>query len=441
MLEKLKSEKILGIPLWLFTILTAATLLIAKFDYLPYNLAGMLAFSMIVGAFLGYIGDKIPVWNAWFGGGIMLTWIIMSAVYTFNWLPESAISCIVDIGIDGGWRDFFIVVLVVGSICTVNRKILLKSIVGFIPTCVVGLLAAILFGMGAALIVGVDPIRAMIYYALPVMGGGTGAGAVPMSEMFAAATGQDSGTWFGPAFAALCVADSLAIILASSLNVLGKKFPKLSGYPSMMRPGKKEINSRETVESAKAQMRPATVEEYALGLAFAVFMYIVANFYSKISLINNAGLGFSIHAFAWLVIFMAVLIGTDILPEKIKVGCAAISKFFAKYMVFAQMIIMGCASSLYDFGEMLLPKNLFIITMVMIGAIIGTGAFGYLLGFYPVEIAMTAGLCQANAGNSGDLMTLSAGKRLDLLAFSSVATRIGGAITLVIASILFGFFA
>ena len=45
-------------------------------------------------------------------------------------------------------------------------------------------------------------------------------------------------------------------------------------------------------------------------------------------------------------------------------GCAAISKFFAKYMVFAQMIIMGCASSLYDFGEMLLPKNLFIITMV-----------------------------------------------------------------------------
>ena len=166
MLEKLKSEKILGIPLWLFTILTAATLLIAKFDYLPYNLAGMLAFSMIVGAFLGYIGDKIPVWNAWFGGGIMLTWIIMSAVYTFNWLPESAISCIVDIGIDGGWRDFFIVVLVVGSICTVNRKILLKSIVGFIPTCVVGLLAAILFGMGAALIVGVDPIRAMIYYAV-----------------------------------------------------------------------------------------------------------------------------------------------------------------------------------------------------------------------------------------------------------------------------------
>ena len=64
MLEKLKSEKILGIPLWLFTILTIATLLIAKFNYLPYNLAGMLAFSMIVGAFLGYIGDKIPVWNA-----------------------------------------------------------------------------------------------------------------------------------------------------------------------------------------------------------------------------------------------------------------------------------------------------------------------------------------------------------------------------------------
>lgn len=45
------------------------------------------------------------------------------------------------------------------------------------------------------------------------------------------------------------------------------------------------------------------------------------------------------------------------------------------------MIIMGCASSLYDFGEMLLPKNLFIITMVMIGAIIGTGRVRIPAGF------------------------------------------------------------
>lgn len=41
--------------------------------------------------------------------------------------------------------------------------------------------------------------------------------------------------------------------------------------------------------------------------------------------------------------------------------------------------------------------------MIVIGAIIGAGGVGYLVGVYPVDSALTAGLCMANRGGNGDL--------------------------------------
>ena len=61
---------------------------------------------------------------------------------------------------------------------------------------------------------------------------------------------------------------------------------------------------------------------------------------------------------------------------------------------------------------------------------------GYLVGFYPVESAITAGLCTTNMGGTGDIAVLSAAKRMELLPFAQIATRICGALILIVASIL-----
>ena len=60
----------------------------------------------------------------------------------------------------------------------------------------------------------------------------------------------------------------------------------------------------------------------------------------------------------------------------------------------------------------------------------------YLVGFYPVESAITAGLCTTNMGGTGDIAVLSATKRMELLPFAQIATRICGALILIVASIL-----
>ena len=73
---------------------------------------------------------------------------------------------------------------------------------------------------------------------------------------------------------------------------------------------------------------------------------------------------------------------------------------------------------------------------MVIGGIIGAWIFGKLVGFYPVESAITAGLCMSNSGGNGDVYVLTSANRMELMPFSQISSRLGGAIVLVIQSIL-----
>ena len=74
---------------------------------------------------------------------------------------------------------------------------------------------------------------------------------------------------------------------------------------------------------------------------------------------------------------------------------------------------------------------------IVAGSIIGSGFVGYAVGFYPIDSAVTAGLCMANRGGSGDLAVLGAADRMGLMAYAQLSSRLGGAIVLIIGSILF----
>ena len=84
-------------------------------------------------------------------------------------------------------------------------------------------------------------------------------------------------------------------------------------------------------------------------------------------------------------------------------------------------------------------KYAYMALMIVIGAIIGSAAVGYLVGFYPIDSAITAGLCMANRGGNGDLACLGAADRMDLIAYSQLSSRLGGGIVLIIAAFVFSF--
>lgn len=61
---------------------------------------------------------------------------------------------------------------------------------------------------------------------------------------------------------------------------------------------------------------------------------------------------------------------------------------------------------------------------------------GGLVGFYPVESAITAGLCTNSMGGTGNIAVLSASDRMGLIPFAQMATRLGGSVILISASVL-----
>lgn len=65
-----------------------------------------------------------------------------------------------------------------------------------------------MFGVVAGLIFGNDPLYLITSYVLPIMGGGAGAGAVPMAQVYSDATGQDSAGYLSFCMAILALAIS-----------------------------------------------------------------------------------------------------------------------------------------------------------------------------------------------------------------------------------------
>jgi malate:Na+ symporter len=68
-----------------------------------------------------------------------------------------------------------------------------------------------------------------------------------------------------------------------------------------------------------------------------------------------------------------------------------------------------------------------VLTLVVTGFVVGR-----LVGMYPVEAAIV-NATHSGLGGTGDVAILTAGNRMELMPFAQIATRIGGAITVMVA--------
>lgn len=440
---------IFGIPLGVFAACSIVVLVSLKLGILPEGLIGGMAFMFILGAILGEIGDRIPIWNDFIGGGTVLAFLGSAVLLYFGLIPKSAVNLAESVIDTADFLNLFIAVLITGSILAVDRKMLLKAIVGYIPAILIGVLGAGLLGVGAGLIFGISPIEIISVYVLPIMGGGNGAGAIPLSQIYAqiqtekaVAAGQfpglaDAGAvafanaakaaYYSRAIAILTIANVFAIIGGALLDKLGKIAPKLTGNGRLM---KGEDYSKKTEAGAKE----ATSKDVAAGLVLALAFYVLGLLFSKVILPKIGG--FIIHNLAYMVIFVAIVNGMGIIPVNVRQGAKKLQSFFAGRFLWLLMVGVGLADT--DIGELiavLTPSTVAIALFVVVGAVLGAGFGGMIFKFYFVESAISAGLCMANRGGSGDLAVLGAAKRMDLISFAQISSRLGGGIILVIASI------
>ena len=452
--EKKKIFQLFNLPLPIFLIIAAVVFAATYLGVLPKGMAGCFVFMIVLGTILGWIGDHTPIIKSYLGGGaivcifgsaLLVYFGILPAAKTVDGetiynmaLPFGKLDLVGNIGTffktEGGFLDWYIAALITGSILGMNRKLLLKAAARYFPAIFGGLILAFGLCMGVAALMGYPVMNALLLIALPIMGGGMGAGATPLSKIFETSSSMSAAEALSVMTPAVAIGNAISIVLAGILvKVLASG--KLNGHGALMKAGHMDPKELEISPEMQKKRDSISLSNLGIGLltsgAFFAFGFILAGIWK--SLVPSV----TIHAYAWMIITVAICKITNIVPERIEVACYQWFQFVMKNLT--NMLLVGIGICYLDIGTVVSSFSvtyLLLCAATCIGAFAGAALIGRLVGFYPFEAGVTAGLCMSNMGGTGDVAVLSAADRMELMPFAQISSRLGGAVILLLASLM-----
>lgn len=398
--------------------------------YTATSFIATIAFLMAIGGLFFWLGNTIPIVNNYLGGACLLPLLGASFLNFVGLVPETLQNG-TKVLMSGGFQDAYIAMLLVGSILVMDRKILLGATARYMPTILGSQVFALGFCMLAGLITGFGIPEALFNIGAPCMSGGSGGAMTTLPKLYSDLAGTDMSGMAGQFLCYASIANVLAVVFAAVGGALTSKVKGLNGNGEI-------LHSKNAKMDVEAEKRPGTSADYAAlgsGLFMSFCFYLLGNIFGSLP-----GLSV-IPGLAWTIIFAIIVKCTGILPQSIEDNCVYAMNFALKALL--PMLIAGIGINSLKFStlsEYFTPGAFIVIIMAVLGAFIGAMIFGKISGLWAYEAGVTAGLCCCNIGGSGDLAVLSAANRMNLLAFASISTRIGGALMVIWIGLLYPFF-
>jgi Na+/citrate or Na+/malate symporter len=421
---------------WIFFVVFAAVVTGAAFlGKLPGGMIGAFPLMIVMGVVFNLIGEKTPIVNTFLGGGAIVVIFGSAALATYKLLPEKSLETMTTFMKGGGFLDFYIASLITGSIMGMNRKLLIKAALRYLPVILGGVALAMALGGLVGALTGYGAREAIFFVTIPIMGGGMGAGAVPLAKIFGESLGTDPASMLSVMVPAVALGNALAIVCGGLLNRLGQVKRSLSGDGQLMIVADgKAAGEMEGEKDFKRSCEALDLVQMGSGLLMAT------TFFSLGCLMN---LVFpAVHSYAWMIISVAVVKALGLFSQRMEICCHQWFQFVMRNLTGVLLVGIGVAyTNLNEVAAAFTLQYLLLVTVTVLGAIIGAAAIGRLVGFFAIESAITGGLCMANMGGTGDVAVLSAAKRMELMPFAQRSSRIGGAFMLILSSLalqLFG---
>lgn len=420
--QRLMDRRIGAVPVPVGVVLAAVLWYFVSHGAVATDLPMMIGLTVLLSFLCAEIGHRIPGLRT-VGGAVIVATFLPSALTYYHVLPADLVGAVTRFTKESNYLFLYIAAIIVGSVFAMDRTILIKGFVKIFAPLAAGTVAALVVGalVGAALGLGLE--HAVFYVVLPVMAGGVGDGAVPLSLGYAGVLHQGFGGQFAQVLPPVMIGSFFAVLLAGALNWLGKRRPEWSG-DGQLQPGGQMDELLKKGEPAPQ----ADVMSIAAGAVTAVTLYLVGE------------LTYVLWKLPAPVVMLALAVAMKLgwsVTRRLELGADAVFQIFAKVGTYPLLFMVGVAMTPWDkLIAALAPADLITIAATVV-TLVGVGFWvGRKVNLYPVEAALV-NATHAGQGGTGGVAILTAAERMQLMPFAQIAIRIGGAIVVTLTLLAF----
>jgi Na+/citrate or Na+/malate symporter len=406
------------IPWPVYLVLLGVLGAFVKLGKLPGDISLMIALLGVGGFTCAELGKRLPLVSTLGAGAIFATFVPSFLVYA-GWLPKAVTGPVTTFTKDSQFLYLYIAAIIVGSVLSMDRQVLVRGFLKIFVPMLAGTLAAMATGLVIGSAFGMRLHDIFFFVLVPALGGGVGEGAIPLSIGYAGMLHQDQGLVLAQILPAVMFASLTTIVFTGLLNRYAQSRPELTGHGTLQMGEHDDIGLLNSQPDSK--IGPAEVA--AAGVT-AIALYLVGL------------LGQTLFRFpgpiTMLILAILLNLGRAVTPT-MRAGAYAYYKFFSTAVTYPLLFAIGVALTPWDKLIAAFTPAMVVTIIASVAALMATGFFvGKRLGMYPVEAAIVTG-CRASQGGTGDVAILTACDRLQLMPFAQIATRIGGAATVTLA--------
>jgi len=417
--------KIGVVPLPVFIILALIVYLASITGTLPKDMVGGFATVLVLGMLLGHFGLNIPILKD-IGGPAILSIFLPSIMVYYHLLNADLVKSITALMKDSNFLYFYICALVSGSILGMNRTVLIQGFLRMFVPLIAGTIAAVCVGLLVGVVVGYGLHRAFFYVIAPIFAGGVGEGVLPLSLGYSGVIGAQQSALIPQLIPAAMLGNVSAIICAGLLKKLGEKRPRFSGQGLLVKTGEDAA-----LLAAMKEEKPVEFPLMGAGMLIACCFFLFGSLLSLVVGIPGAVL---------MIVSAAVVKFLRLMPARMELGTYHYYRFIAASLTWPLLVGIGVVLTPWDSVVAAVSPGYVAVCVACVLTIVTTGfSVGRLMNMYPIEAALVTS-CHSGLGGTGDVAILSAAGRMELMPFSQISTRLGGASTVIIAVILLKIF-
>ncbi|PTB21824.1 malate permease [Trinickia symbiotica] len=413
-----------ALPVPVFFALLAVLAAMTSKGKLASDLPTGIALVAVGGFACAELAKRIP-WIRHIGATSIFAAFIPSMLVYYKLMPAPVIKAVTDFTKSSNFLYLFIAAIIVGSVLSMDRQTLIKGFVRIFIPVASGSVVAALVGTGVGVALGMQAKHALFFVVMPIMAGGVGEGALPLSAGYAQILGVEQGPLFAQVLSAVMLGNIAAICCAGLLSYLGTRKPKLTGNGQLTIAG-----SAEGTAKAAAPSFEFDVSSVAAAGATAIALYLLG-------VLSHQLFGWPAPVVMLVLVVAAQLF--QVVSPRVRGGARFMYGFFSTAVTYPLMFAISVAMT--PWGEIITAFHWINIATAVstVLALTLTGFFvGRMVGMYPVEAAIV-NATHSGLGGTGDVAILTAANRMELMPFAQIATRIGGAVTVMTALAVFAY--